>query len=523
MCLRVDHRGQASYFFFSSRRRHTRFDCDWSSDGALPIYRLNFHEGGNTYLYEVSADLRNLPDRTEAKPGPYAPSKGQYRLARDWSSEEAAPMAVVRASSDLRIDGSYVERDSSCMYRCDSSVFGTVGTVAYWLKPSFRPEMTGKPRTFFSTEAIGPGSFPLMNGQWFFASHHESSNPYHYWQGPWNPVCFVAGFSTVRRDPATGYSTGGVGRMTTSLNAGGEYKAPKYSPLKHHQWIHVAYTWDMVSKITNIHVNGREIATEVFEIHPGFSEASDWTSENAVFRLGEPSQTMEYASSLMHIWWGVPVEGSWTISRNWSADATMDELYLWKQNYLAQADQLYDKGRYYLPRPGREGIFTSQPIFGDMPFGEKLAPASSALAPVVTGPEDRSRRTSSTGTTTERGPDGISILAAFWTWYPELVDTSQGQPRITDGYSGNEIDVNVTLRFLLDGAPAGDVLTDDGGSGIDDLVVLPKQKFQYQLKVVVPKAGGGSLITTTPAIDDVTLFYTRSRQYLHFGHLESIP
>src|SRR5688572_31256317 len=24
-------------FFFSSRRRHTRFDCDWSSDGALPI------------------------------------------------------------------------------------------------------------------------------------------------------------------------------------------------------------------------------------------------------------------------------------------------------------------------------------------------------------------------------------------------------------------------------------------------------------------------------------------------------
>src|SRR5688572_33269015 len=23
---------QAQYFFFSSRRRHTRFDCDWSSD-----------------------------------------------------------------------------------------------------------------------------------------------------------------------------------------------------------------------------------------------------------------------------------------------------------------------------------------------------------------------------------------------------------------------------------------------------------------------------------------------------------
>src|SRR2546430_6663364 len=24
--------GQSCFFFFSSRRRHTRFDCDWSSD-----------------------------------------------------------------------------------------------------------------------------------------------------------------------------------------------------------------------------------------------------------------------------------------------------------------------------------------------------------------------------------------------------------------------------------------------------------------------------------------------------------
>src|SRR5256886_9443236 len=26
------------FFFFSSRRRHTRFDCDWSSECALPIF-----------------------------------------------------------------------------------------------------------------------------------------------------------------------------------------------------------------------------------------------------------------------------------------------------------------------------------------------------------------------------------------------------------------------------------------------------------------------------------------------------
>src|SRR5688572_31151081 len=29
---RVAHGRALAYFFFSSRRRHTRFDCDWSSD-----------------------------------------------------------------------------------------------------------------------------------------------------------------------------------------------------------------------------------------------------------------------------------------------------------------------------------------------------------------------------------------------------------------------------------------------------------------------------------------------------------
>src|SRR2546430_13482560 len=31
---------------FSSRRRHTRFDCDWSSDGALPILLRALRERG---------------------------------------------------------------------------------------------------------------------------------------------------------------------------------------------------------------------------------------------------------------------------------------------------------------------------------------------------------------------------------------------------------------------------------------------------------------------------------------------
>src|SRR2546430_4533136 len=31
-CCGIGHTRWATHFFFSSRRRHTRFDCDWSSD-----------------------------------------------------------------------------------------------------------------------------------------------------------------------------------------------------------------------------------------------------------------------------------------------------------------------------------------------------------------------------------------------------------------------------------------------------------------------------------------------------------
>src|SRR2546430_13585400 len=43
--LRSEVLSEAFYFFFSSRRRHTRFDCDWSSDvcssdlGAVVVLR----------------------------------------------------------------------------------------------------------------------------------------------------------------------------------------------------------------------------------------------------------------------------------------------------------------------------------------------------------------------------------------------------------------------------------------------------------------------------------------------------
>src|SRR5699024_11660358 len=41
------------YFFFSSRRRHTRSKRDWSSDGALPIFKL-IEAGANVFRFNFS-------------------------------------------------------------------------------------------------------------------------------------------------------------------------------------------------------------------------------------------------------------------------------------------------------------------------------------------------------------------------------------------------------------------------------------------------------------------------------------
>src|SRR2546430_5671602 len=49
-------------FFFSSRRRHTRFDCDWSSD--VCSSDLNHEEGDAV----ADADRGHLPPRVLAEP-----------------------------------------------------------------------------------------------------------------------------------------------------------------------------------------------------------------------------------------------------------------------------------------------------------------------------------------------------------------------------------------------------------------------------------------------------------------------
>src|SRR5688572_32455209 len=91
-------------FFFSSRRRHTRFDCDWSSDvcsSDLSVAGADIkeepvpHTGKDGFEYPlVLADLRVERRQTEHFP----PGQQQIAAARSFTAE--AVVLVLTADLD---------------------------------------------------------------------------------------------------------------------------------------------------------------------------------------------------------------------------------------------------------------------------------------------------------------------------------------------------------------------------------------------------------------------------------------
>src|SRR5256886_4287208 len=77
------------FFFFSSRRRHTRFDCDWSSDVCSSDLGFDAHYRDPLASLNLKADdfnwvTRKLMDQAEASAGGRLVSvlEGGYDLQR---------------------------------------------------------------------------------------------------------------------------------------------------------------------------------------------------------------------------------------------------------------------------------------------------------------------------------------------------------------------------------------------------------------------------------------------------------
>ncbi len=478
-----------------------------------PGMALHYHAGGvPNPLRTAGGEYRNNPDRTEGgQPGPYEPTLGpggRYRLARDWEQLRPPTGADYRAPSDLRHDGAYVERDSALLWENGEDVLDLVGTVAYWIKPSFRPEMTGKPRTYFVLDRYLPGNPArrpqFINGHWFLAAQdslaggvsQNENRPPVYSGGPWRPTCFLAGFSC---------PFGGVGTESLSLNHNAHSDEAKTDLLGHHTWIHAAYHYNMNSNLTRLIINGRIVppgADHDIRVHPRLTAGvADFAP--APIRIGEPSKTM--------------VENIY--GRNWSADSTIDEFYLWKGDRVAEAQSLYSRGRYYLPRRGKEAVFDSRPMPLEF-LSQRGLPTASAIRPPGE-PGIPPSRPGGTPTVTDARP-GIWILGAAWTMYPEWVD-ERGQAMVwdlqgqDDQRRGNPLQIQVELTFVVNGNGTKHRVKDDLTLGMDEpLRVDRKDQVQYRFVLGVPEAGLDTALLGTPIIDDVTIFYTTGREFLSF-------
>jgi len=452
---------------------------------------LHHHASGNIKpLRPVGGPYHNNRDRTEAAPGPYEPGPtGRHRFARSWQGQDPPPGAEEIAPSDLRIDGAYVERDSALLYENSAAVFGLEGTVAYWVKPAFAPEMTGKPRTFFCVDQPFKQFRPkttvqLMHGQWFFASHDteadeaspNENSPLTYSNGPWVPMSMAAGFSTHEE-----YG-GAVGRVSPSLNHRAHDDKSKPDLLRRGGWTHIAYHWDMNKHEVTLLINGQvQPNTRSIKVHPQkFNQVADFL--HAPIRIGEPSTTMNLSGKE---------------SRNWSADSTIDEFYLWKGNHLDDAHEFWSRGRYYVPRSGKEAVFTSAAL--------DLAPKDARNAPPA----------AVAGSTVTAVRPQVKILGAAWTWYPEGADP-KGQPTVTDHLNNDRLEARVTLTMVLNDKPVGPALHSDGGAEIQMPVVNPGDVLKYRLQFHLPAAELDSILLATPVVDDVSIYYTTGTRFLYY-------
>src|SRR2546430_5872393 len=83
------------FFFFSSRRRHTRFDCDWSSDvcssDLSPLFRpLQVYLLLLLYIFRKPADSKYRDSVSQKNSRPQLAAHGgrseERRVGKEWRS-----------------------------------------------------------------------------------------------------------------------------------------------------------------------------------------------------------------------------------------------------------------------------------------------------------------------------------------------------------------------------------------------------------------------------------------------------
>jgi len=469
--------------------------------------------------------VANLPDRTETLAGPYSPTMGggnQYRLARSFRLKPGAsfPPLSDRAPLDLRIDGAYSERHSAPAYWLSQSLLGGTtgnmqGVISFWVKGSFFPEMSGKPRMWISmdryhagsTSYINPSPFVLLytathDAPAYQASTSENGVPFYNLGSPFGPQAFRPmslgwgyGYSG-----SSGYGSGSIaegGVVTPTLNHVAHPDSWKNSLLKGHEWMHVVVTWQpQNANNCKIYINGQDPgATGIWYSSYKPNSSVDWSthaapdgSRNSI-RFGAVSKYRDTSS--------------WEYNRNWPADATIDEVYMWPNlGATNTAVTQWQEGRYYRVASTQEGFFTSAAI--DLLAGSRnLIPSTITAVP----PSSTATTSAAATPTLTAATSSVQILGVSWTWFAEALN-GQGKELLLDR-TGEPLEPSISVSLLAGSSTYGPYTGADFSPAIDAAgqPVFFSGPFKY--RVQFSPVPGDAILHATPVFDDITIFYRR--------------
>ena len=417
-----------------------------------------------------------------------------------------------------------------------------------WMKPSFFPEMGGKPRNLFSLsryhtkqpEYMNPSPFALfLTPSHEFSARNESDDEppeLRYRAGgdlfglsPFSPASLAFGWGYSKE---SGYGEGTIaegGTITETLNHIG-HSDNEPSPLEAHKWVHVAVQWttegdDSHPEVCSIYVNNKPYRWDMDglmsrgawynrtdkEYTPG--STVDWTLHSAkkssqggtrnTFRIGAVSKYRGDDNTYSYDW-------------NWPADATMDEIYFW--NEVIPEEKLskhWEAGRYYRVKDGSDGFYTSPAI--ELPGGAGfLPPPSKALPP---GQESGGGPRSTVTSTSWNTPQSPRLLGVSWTWFGEVINVKRppdprdnGEEFLTDYVDESDLHPTVKVSIIL-GEVESEMFSDAGYSATVDsktgqsLIVDGSFRYKVQFGWEDPKPNYDSILLTAPVFDDITIFY----------------
>jgi hypothetical protein len=560
---------------------HVHFDLDCDA---------HHHPADRSEIARVALpneNVRNFPDCVGGVPaaiaGPYDPTLGTpslpVRLCRSFRLQPGAggtvsvPSLAPYLVSDLRNDGCYVERHSAPAYYNRNSTgiwdFGgpeqahASGMVAFWIKPSYRPDLTGKVRAFWDLSRYHTPCAQNVNvwpfAIWYYPSNYqtgpagvsESTGP-KYWynnQGQFQPSSLVFGSKQWHSS-----SSGNLprahefGRLTVGLNHDGHPDCRpiplKRSPLRAHAWTQITAAWTLNGRdasgtaASRFYVNGNPSYAQYSytSMTGGWASGTDKMyffnqhdgGEYNHIRLGATSVIADAAKA---------TDG---YKGNYSGDHTVDEFYVWKNAGDADPLTLWMRGRYYKPMDTAygEGVFTSQALNLAAGVPLRRLPSASVSAAPPSLP--------ASPTTLPVPVREVRILGLAWTWFgePVIADPARANNRTDDPRNRTRQAENVgqfqvlydhqtqagSTLVLNDVGPRVQLGVKDGsvtyGPYDDDAfsavrasngttpVIQDPAGARYFAQFRLANADFSTILLATPALDDVTVYWDDAQAHL---------